>query len=240
MNDLIHKKLLLIGTFFLLTSLHLNAQNIKEFAFKIEGEKIRVTYNLLGEPSERYTITLFSSASNFSSPLRFVEGDVGEGVSPGDGKTILWDARREFSEFKGSINLKIKYKIQVAQYFTTITENARFKKGKRHNIAWPDGPEGLNATIKLFNGNDYIMDVPLYKSGIEWALELPKKMKTGKGYRFQTDNNGKPIYSHEFRITNTVPRALIIVPIIMGGIVTAVLITSKNKDESIGFPIRPN
>lgn len=240
MNEYL-KHFLIIGVFFLWTASYVKAQNIQNFAFKIEGTKIRATYDLSGEKAERYTITLFSSANDFTTPLKYVTGDVGEDVIPGTGKTILWDARREFAEFKGSINLKIKYKLKPFQTFTEILEGSKFKRGKPQTIKWLDGPKALTTELDLYQGNDFVEKITINKSGIDWTWDLNKKTKTGEAYKFKTTINGKAAFSPEFKITRKVPIVIIIIPIVAVGVVAGILISGTSKeDEIIELPIEPN
>jgi hypothetical protein len=226
--------------YFLLSPYILQAQVVQELSYKIEGDKIRVTYNLKGEPSERYTITLFSSANDFSSPLQYVTGDVGDDVIPGIGKTILWDARREFSEYKGSIKLTIKYKISPVQVLTKIAEGTKYKKGKTYNIKWYEGPTTLTATVDLYQNNEFIQQVTLNRSGIEWQWEVPKKLKAGKEYKFKTSINGKPAYSQEFIIRGKFYLVYIAVPLVATGIVVAIITSNSSTDDTISLPPEPN
>lgn len=240
MNEYL-KHFLIIGAFFLWTASYVQAQNIQNLAFKIEGAEIRATYDLIGEVSERYTITLFSSANDFTTPLKYVIGDVGEDVIPGTNKTILWDARREFAEYKGSINLKIKYKIQPNQKFAEIEANSKFKKGKTVTIKWYEGPKSLTTTLDLYRNNELIQEVTLDKSGIIWTWDVPKEIKPGKGYKFKTMINGKPAYSAEFKISRKIPIPLIITVAAAGGVVVVAIISMTTKDdEIIALPPEPN
>ena len=75
------------------------AQNIENLVFRLEGTDIIINYDLLGEVEESYFITVFSSHNEFSAPIQFVEGDVGENIYPGTGKTVTWDARQELGGF---------------------------------------------------------------------------------------------------------------------------------------------
>lgn len=235
-----HLHFFIIVAIFLFTPRYIQAQNIQNLSFKVEGDKIRVTYDLNGETFERYTITLFSS-KDFTTPLKFVSGDVGEDVVPGIGKSILWDARSEFAEYKGPIRLKIKYKISSFQTFTEIAENSKFKRGKTQTIKWLDGPKTLTAELDLYQGTVLMEKVALHKSGIDWTWEVNKKTKSGKGYKFKTLINGKPAFSPEFKISRKAPIAFIIIPLVAAGTVAAILLSDSDKDdEIIELPLEPN
>lgn len=240
MNEYL-KHFLIIGTILLWTVSYIQAQNIQNFTFKFEGDKIRATYDLTGETAERYTITLFSSANDFTTPLKYVTGDVGEDVTPGTNKSILWDARREFAEFKGSIKLKIKYKIQSFQTFTEIAPDSKFKKGKTVTIKWYDGPKSLSTNLDLYRNDELVRAVTLDKTGIIWSWDVPKDLKPGSNYKFKTFINGKSAYSPEFRITRKIPLPLIITAAAVTVVVVVAIISMTTKDdEIIELPMEPN
>jgi len=216
------------------------AQNIKNFRYNLDGNKIKITYDLEGVPSDQYLITLFSSADNFTNPLRYVEGDVGEEVNPGEGKMIIWDARREFMEFKGAISLKLKYKKIPYLEFTNIELGTKFKRGRAHNIRWDDGPETLYATVELYKNNKYVQETNLERSGIEWILKIPRKQAPGI-YKLKTEIDSRIAYSPEFRIARRTPTYAIIISLVGVGILTYLWISNLEEDqEIIPEPVGPN
>jgi len=57
------------------------AQQIENLTFRQEGTNIEITYGLLGDPNESYFITVFSSHNEFSDPIQFATGDIGENIT---------------------------------------------------------------------------------------------------------------------------------------------------------------
>ena len=74
--------------------------------WRLEGEEIIITYDLEGKPSTSYDITIAfinSKDPSFGKVIpKSVRGDVGEVASPGRGKKIWWDFKRDgFKELDG-------------------------------------------------------------------------------------------------------------------------------------------
>ena len=55
-----------------------------------EGEKVKIKYNLTGEPNEKYDILLYvkrRNDRNWEGPLQHVNGDIGKQITTGENKT---------------------------------------------------------------------------------------------------------------------------------------------------------
>ena len=81
----------------------LAGSRVENVRFEQVGDKVVVTYDLLG-PGEDYTVTLEASPDggrSFTIFPKAVSGDVGEGVSPGRGKRIVWDVLEDMEELSG-------------------------------------------------------------------------------------------------------------------------------------------
>ncbi|MCF7802571.1 MAG: hypothetical protein K9N57_00110 [Candidatus Marinimicrobia bacterium] len=70
---------------------------IQNVQFQSKRELVRVTYDLIGNPEEVYRVKLqvnISEDSTFSPTA--VTGEVGEGITPGQGKVIRWNVLQDF------------------------------------------------------------------------------------------------------------------------------------------------
>src|SRR4051812_7433467 len=64
---------------------------------------VNILYDLQGAmEGQLYQVNLYSSHNNFSSPLSFVNGDVGDGITPGTDKQIVWQPK-ELLNFNGQL-----------------------------------------------------------------------------------------------------------------------------------------
>ncbi|MCZ6521933.1 MAG: hypothetical protein O6848_10610, partial [Bacteroidetes bacterium] len=129
--------------FCLLLSLKVSiAQQIENLTFRLEGTEIIINYDLLGEAEESYFITVFSSQNGFTDPLQFVTGDVGEEISPGTGKIVIWDARQELGDFRGNLRIRIRARLVPIISFENIPPG--LKRGKVNEIKWTPGTNQEN------------------------------------------------------------------------------------------------
>lgn len=90
----------------LFLSAHLLAQKagIENVEIQQVGNKIWANYDLFDPSGRSYLVNLYVSTdggSNFSDPLLAVSNDVGYGVSPGEGKRIIWDVLEDRNDLKG-------------------------------------------------------------------------------------------------------------------------------------------
>jgi hypothetical protein len=103
------RKLAFILSFFG-TYLGLRGQIIKVKDVRQEGQNLVVFYdNLSG--NGKYDISLFYSpddGNNWAGPLKFVNGDVGKGISSGSSKCIIWSVLNEQSSLVGD---KVRVKV---------------------------------------------------------------------------------------------------------------------------------
>ena len=68
-----------------------------------KNQKIYITYDLNGKPG-KYNIKIYVKANGsyyWSSPLKWVSGDVGENQKIGNNKQIIWDVLQDRDKFQG-------------------------------------------------------------------------------------------------------------------------------------------
>lgn len=69
------------------------AQDVQNQTYQQQGKTIVLTYDLMAEEGEEYKVNLLLSAdggNTFDYEPQAVSGDVGEGVTPGPSKRIVW------------------------------------------------------------------------------------------------------------------------------------------------------
>ena len=65
------------------------AQNLTNLSASQQGNEVVVNYHLEGEKGKAYTVSLYASNNNFTTPLQLVEGDVAaKRVLSGSNKTF--------------------------------------------------------------------------------------------------------------------------------------------------------
>jgi hypothetical protein len=67
------------------------AQNLTNLSASQQGNEVVVNYQLDGEKGKAYTVSLYASSNNFTTPLQLVQGDIGtKRILAGAGKKITW------------------------------------------------------------------------------------------------------------------------------------------------------
>ena len=159
-----------------LTISNINAQQIENLVFRQEGVNIIITYDLIGDTEKIYFITVFGSHDNFTTPIELITGEVGTEISPGTGKRITWDAKRELGEFKGNLRIRIHAKLTPIIEFENVS--SRFRRGKSHEIQWKTGTRKDNIQFELYKGNELINDLGQIANTGNWHWAIPKNQKT--------------------------------------------------------------
>ncbi len=77
------------------------AQNVTNVAFRQVNKKVEVTYTLDKTANISLSVST-DGGKTFSAPLKHVTGDVGNNVSAGNNKTIIWDALEDVDKIVGS------------------------------------------------------------------------------------------------------------------------------------------
>ena len=101
------------------------AQQIQNIRIELQAQDVLITYDLAGDPDQKFIIRVFSSYDEFVAPLDAVTGYVGENVTAGANKQILWAASEELPEhFDGDIRFRIE--AEVVQAIAAETQALKF------------------------------------------------------------------------------------------------------------------
>ena len=95
---------------FLLFLGEIQAQQITEVTQQVVGNKVIIKYNILeAKDDQAFDVSLYLSQDNFSKALHSVSGNgIGEDVSPGSDRTVIWDVLRDFPKLVGDFNFEIR------------------------------------------------------------------------------------------------------------------------------------
>jgi len=216
------------------------SQTIENLTYKVEGNQIRISYDLIGDAGELYEVTIYSSADNFTDPITSANGDIGQDVSPGRGKTVMWDAKSDLGEFRGSLSLNVKAELITFVNFLSIAEGQKIKKGSNYEILWEGGPRG-NIKLELYNGATKVSDLGETINSGKYTWAIPKSAESGKTFRIRASSGERAAFSPEFKISGKVPVWMIAAPVAaVGAVVAVILLTKKDDPVPIADPILPN
>lgn len=212
-------------------------ENIKAVTSEEQG-KIIITYDLVDTRS--YTLSLYSSHNNFTSPLKKVAGDVGASITPGIGKKIVWDAASELIYFNGEVNFKIKGEAVVQPFaFKTPAMNAVLKRGKVTVVEWEGGRLNQSVKLELYQGSNLISVVAETGNGGHYQWEIPRKQQKGL-YNLKLISGKESILSPAFKIKSKTPVMLKILPIAIAGGAVAYFLTRPGDEDLPAAPDPPN
>jgi hypothetical protein len=228
-------KLIIISIGIFAYSMELSAQKVTNVQAAVKDDIIIVTYDLLSDSKEDFTVNLHSSKDDFKDPLILVTGDVGQNVQAGKGKRIEWLAKSELGDFSGSLIFEIRAIIPQVAYESLKLKDLNvnsIKPGETLPIEWSGGKENEDIEILLFKNGNQIKKIAQVKNNGSYIWNIPEKEK-GSKYRIQLSADSGIVGSSEFKIRPAFPLFLIIgSAVVVGGTVTAIILL--NGDEAPG------
>jgi len=77
-------------------------ETVQNVDFRIQGQKILVSYDLAGEGTYEVTLNLYRDGGRtLAERPRSVSGDIGKDIRPGKGKRIVWDVLKDMESLEG-------------------------------------------------------------------------------------------------------------------------------------------
>lgn len=197
---------------FLWSGIICNAQVIENIKVMFDGQKVTISYDLLhSNPNEKFKVTIFSSHDNFSIPLTFTEGDIGEGVFPGKSRRVVWNVKNVLPpDFDGDLTFRIRASGMAAPKLTlNPLDKTEFKRGEPINLKWAGGATKDQVTIGLYmDGVEKTRIVEKTSNTHAFSWNMSKKQKPGKGYTIRAYSTAQPnefTSSQAFRIKPRIP-----------------------------------
>ncbi len=91
---------------FIIIGLQSYAQRVENVKAELSGTNVVISYDLFGNDA-LYNVKVYSSSDNYKVPLTFVTGDVGNNISVGNSKKIIWEYNKENLKNTQNLNFKI-------------------------------------------------------------------------------------------------------------------------------------
>lgn len=142
----------------LLISENFFAQEVSNIHFEQTADKrIRIFYDLNDSfNNNSFFVQIYFSkdnGQNWSPPLKYVSGDIGEDQLAGVSKEIIWDVLKEEKSLSGNIKFKIDVFLNQIGFFIDKRDNQQYKWVKIGNMIWM--AENLNyKSPKSWNYNN--------------------------------------------------------------------------------------
>lgn len=191
------------------------AASAQEFTIKkmeLDGDRINIYYDLIDTTANRtYTVNLYSTIDNYTSPLLKVSGDQGLEVKPGINRKIVWNAKEEMGDYEGKIGFEIKGKAYVPFIkFKGFKDQRVRKRGVKFDMLWTGGRVNSLLNFELYRNGKFVAapgtNVPASLGKV--AIVIPLSVKTGNNYQFKiTDSKNKDdiVFTETFRVRPKYP-----------------------------------
>lgn len=223
------------------------SQSVTNLRAEARGNVVIVTYDLNGTlPGQFFQVTLFSSHNQMAEPVVNVRGDIGENITPGTGKRIMWGAYKELSRFTGELS----FKVQAVLTYSPLQKPRvaeKYRRGHAYELAWKGGVTGENLQLELYR--DTILNAVITRTANQgkFTWELPTDLAPGANYRLRVASVRTPAnyrFSDVFAIKRKIPNALKILPISVVSAAGIVLLTLPKpptpEDPDLPDPTSPN
>lgn len=219
-----------------------SAQEFRNIQLTQRGDFVDITFDLAGTDGRTYTILVLSSHNDASKALEFVSGDVGDGIIPGNGKKIVWNANLEVGNKNMTVRISLEGNTDPPFLSILAPSGGKFKKGKQNQISW-EGDTDSRIRIDVLKAGKSIQrlgDVP-NNGSYDWGI--PKDFDSGKDYQIRftnLSNNNVYITSDYFTIGAAfgIGAKIGIAGAVAAGVIIAVL-QKPPTDDPIELPPRP-
>ena len=210
------------------------AQNVENVRASLDGNSVVILYDLIGDPGQTFRVELRSSHNNFGTPLRMVSGDIGDNVSPGSSRRVVWEAKKELRAFTGDVQFEIKADLLFSPLqITSPVGGSAYKGGKDLGITWRGGNTGDRITLDIMRDGRIYQSLGSVTNTGNYNWVIPKKIEKSDGYsiRLTSDAAGSsPVSSQGFSMKKKGSPVIPIVAVVVVGAVVGVLLGGQTPD----------
>ena len=226
-------------------------QAIENVKSTFDGERMTITYDLSNsDQSQKFKVALYGSHNNYTLPIGYLTGEVGEQVLPGKSKRVVWDIQKELPpDFDADISIKVKAAKVIPPFAKMQAKpllKTGYKRGQSVDVQWTGGKPSDKIHIDLYK--DGILNQKLAENLgngqqlYQWSL--PKGLK-GSGYSFAINNASEKSSSGTFKVKPKIPLLLKVLPVlVIGGVVVALGGSKSTATDSptndLPGPVKPN
>lgn len=218
-----------------------HAQEFSIQKLELAGEKLLIHYDLIDTARDHtYSIFVYSSKDNFTTPLQKIAGDIGIEVRPGTNRKIVWEAKQELgASFDGEIELEVKGKLYVPFIKLSGFEKINsMKRGVPIILKWSGGTPRNVMNFQLFRGDKLAASFPNAPNEGQYKLTIPTNVKAGGNYIFRiTDarNTDQIVKTNVFSIKRKYPLLLKVIPVAAIAVAAKFLLV-KSSTPDLGNP----
>ena len=214
------------------------AQTVQNVRASLDGNNVIIQYDLTGSQGQKFKVELYSSSNDYSTPLRMVSGDIGENVTPGSNRRVVWEARKELRIFSGDIQFEIRAESSFSPLVvTTPLPNTIHKGGKSLEINWRGGNSGDRITIDILRDGRMFQSAGSVSNNGSYNWAIPKKIAKSDGYTVRLTSNdpdSQPVNSRTFTMKKKGSPIIPIVAVVAAAAVVGVLVGGGGGEDGGG------
>ncbi len=187
--------------------------------------KVIINYNVNPQyRGEKYKVDIYGSHDNYTRPLQYVSGDVGDDVvSDGNTLSIEWNAQRELKTFDGQIQFELRGIVTYVPIHS-VGDRISAKQKKETTVRWEGGGSSDRIGIDLVRDGRIVKRLDDVNNTGEYRWIVGTDLDKGAGYELQLQNlsnSGESFQTNPFKISGGLPIWMIIGPgaVIAAGVV---------------------
>jgi len=232
-----------IVLFLCLIGIQVSAQDVANIsASLLNATTVRVSYDLEGEvPGQLFNVQLYSSTNQYSLPLEYVDGYVGEDVEAGINRFIDWDIEKELVAFEGELNFEVRAELTFTPISMIFPDDASITRGKSQLITWKGTNTRERVDIQLLRDGRRVQTIANTANDGLYEWEVPYATKPGKGYtvKISSTSSSQTDTGSEFKIHRRIPLMVKIIPFVVA---TPIIIklTEEPPEQPEFLPQPPN
>ena len=221
---------------------YLAAQSFENLNVTPQGNKVVITYDLLGPGQDQtYSVEIYGSHNNFTTPIRLATGAVGKGQKSGTRKIIEWDILSELKSFSGEIVFELRGQPDITQLgFRNPVAGTSVKRGKITNVQWRGGAGQDKVRLELFQSGQLISSLGEKTNNGSFAWDLPKDLKTGKGFTLRLTAGAETAVSGEFTVKRKVSTLVKLSPLLLVAVIIPFLKPPSPPEDDLPLAPGPN
>jgi hypothetical protein len=193
------------------------SQKIENLKAEVRGEKVIVNYDLDLGTTGKYKISLYSSHNNFETAVNRVTGDVGDGVTAGKNKQLVWNSKAELGNFKGKLIFEVRAELILPLAFIASTHSAR--RGKVLSIKWKGGDTRKGVKLELLDGGVVTSSLGTTPNRAAFDWTIPANQKIGNDYQVRITNANEIVTTQPFSIKHRIPLLVKLIPLVIVAVV---------------------
>ena len=210
------------------------AQSLQNINATFQNGKVLIYYDLTGgNSSQKFALDLYGSHNNYSAPLTRVTGDVGQGIIPGRGKKIEWDAAADLGKYNGQITFKIKGEAMIMPFVFKNPSTGTVRRGKDVSVQWEGGRMDQTVQLELYKDGQRVKSVAETKNNGQYVWHLPSDMEKGS-YFLKLHAGQETAQSKAFDVKARTPLIVKALPI---AVIAGVVVALSGGGDDDGDPV---